>query len=175
MANSITSLTPPERLQLINQFRILAKLDPDHEQEYAEHREIIAHGYTLQYDEVFSEVQEEMNIDECKYVYDVLDLFRVLIRSYDALTDKKGLTADDVAFRGFDGNNEGKRYAFAKHLKEQGLWTETLTANLNSHSMITMSLYPKMLNKFEPIRQEILTSHSGNWLITAEQIKEVIS
>ena len=115
-----------------------------------------------------------MDIEECKYVYDVLDLYHTLIQSYDALTDKQGLTPEDVRFRGFDGNNESKRWAFAEHLQKQGKWKETLTGGVNSHSMTTMSLYPRMLAKFQPIRQKILASCSGNWQLTAEQIREVI-
>jgi len=41
--------------------------------------------------------------------------------------------------------------------------------------MMTMKLYPRMLRNFEPIKQQILDSHSGNWLLTAEQIRKVIS
>ena len=81
---------------------------------------------------MFRAVYEEMSIDECMYVYDVLDMYRVLIRSYEALADKDALTFGDVKIIGFDGNNEGK-------------WAETLAGYLNSHSMRTMSLYPQML------------------------------
>jgi uncharacterized protein YfbU (UPF0304 family) len=169
------TLSPVERLQLINQFRILEKLYPENAEDYAESRSIIAHGYTIQYEDVFTEVFEEMDVEECKYVYDVLDLHRVLIQSYDELTDKKGLTPDDVRFRGFDGNNESKRWAFAEHLQKQGKWKETLTGGLNSHSMMTMNRYPRMLEKYAPIREQIMASHTGNWILTAEQIKEIIS
>ena len=172
---ALTTLTPAERLQLINQFRILEKLYPEDAEHYAESRGIIAHGYTIQYEEVFNEVYEEMDIEECQYVFDVLDLYRTLTRSFDALTDKKGLTSENVRFQGFDGNNESRRHAFAEHLRKQGKWTETLTGRLNSHSKITMSLYPRMLAKFEPIQEQILASHTGNWELTAEQIREVIS
>jgi uncharacterized protein YfbU (UPF0304 family) len=141
------TLTPVERLELINQFRILGKLYPEHGEDYAESREIIAHGYTIQYEEVFKQVFEEMDIEQCKYVFDVLDMYRMLIQSYDALTDKKGLKPGDVRFRGFDGNNESDRYAFAGHLQEQGKWPETLTGDLNSHSMTTMTLYPLMFGE----------------------------
>ena|ERR1700691_5048142 len=169
------TLTPVERLQLINQFRILEKLYPEHAEDYAASREIIAHGYAIQYEEAFTEVYEEMDVEEGEYVYDVLNLHRTLVQSYEALTDKKGLTLDDIRFRGFDGNNETKRWAFAEHLQKQGKWKETLTGGLNSHSEMTMHRYPRMLEKFEPIRQQILASLTGNWLLTAEQIREVIS
>lgn len=169
------TLTASERLQIANQFRILEKLYPEQADHYAEMRDIIANGYTSQYEGVFNETDEEMSIQECKYVYDVLDMYRILISSYNALTDKKGLTPEDVHFQGFDGNNESKHLAFAEHLRKQGRWQETLKGNLNSHSIFTLSLYPRMLAKFEPISKEILASRTGNWLLTAEQIKEVIS
>jgi uncharacterized protein YfbU (UPF0304 family) len=171
----VTMLTPVERLQLINQFSILEKLYPEHAEGYAESRRIIAEGYTIQYEDVFKEVWPEMEIEECKYVYDVLDLYRVLIDSYNALTDKKGLTPEDVRFQGFDANNEGKHHGFVMHLRKQGKWTETLTGSLNSHSISTKSLYPRMLAKFKPISDQILASHRGNCQLTAEQIREVIS
>lgn len=169
------SLTQVERLQLINQFAILEKLDPDHAEDYAESREIIAHGYTIQYEDVFGAVSEEMDIEDCKYVYNVLDMYRVLIDSYNALTDKQNLTPDDVRFPGFDGNNEIKHLTFAKHLRQQGKWQETLTGDLNSHTISTVSRYSEMLKKFEPISKQILTSHTGNWQLTAAQIRAVIS
>jgi uncharacterized protein YfbU (UPF0304 family) len=175
MDTSVTTLTPVERLTLANQLQILEKLDSVNAEDYKRQRDIIVHGYTIQYDEVFTEIHDEMSVEECRYVYDVLDLYRVLIRSYQELKDKEGLIAVDVKFKGFDGNNESKRWAFAEHLKKEGRWTETLTGGLNSHSINTMSLYPKMLDRFEPIQQAILDSHSGNWIITADQIKKVIN
>ena len=175
METTTTTLSPLERLMLANQLRILEKLDTENADEYKMHRDIIVHGYTIQYDEVFTEIHDEMSVEECRYVYDVLDLYRVLIRSYEELKDKEGLTDDDVKFEGFDGNNESKRWAFARHLKEEGRWTETLIGDLNSHSVHTKMLYPKMLERFEPIQQAILDSHSGNWILTADQIKKVIN
>jgi uncharacterized protein len=171
---TVTTLSPVERLMLANQLRILEKLDTENADEYQKQRDIIVNGYTIEYGEVFTEIYDEMSVEECRYVYDVLDLYRVLIRSYEELKDKEGLTPDDVRFQGFDGNNETKRWAFARHLKEEGRWTETLTGDLNSHSTRTMRLYPKMLERFEPIQQAILNSHPGNWILSADQIKKVI-
>jgi DNA protecting protein DprA len=170
-----TTLTPLERLQLANQFEILEKMKPEEAEHYASLREIVERGYTIRYEEVFNGIYDEMSLDECKYVYDVLDMHRALINSFNELKDKQGLTAEDVKFKGFDGNNESKRHGFVRYLQKEGLWTETLVADLNSHSMMTMKLYPRMLRNFEPIKQQILDSHSGNWLLTAEQIRKVIS
>jgi uncharacterized protein YfbU (UPF0304 family) len=173
--STATTLSKVERFMIANQLRILEKLDSQNAEDYQKDLDIIVHGYAIQYEDVFAEIHDEMTVDEGRYVYDVLDMYRVLIRSYDELTEKEGLTPDDVKFQGFDGNNESKRWAFALHLKKEGRWEETLTGDLNSHSMSTISLYPKMLERFEPIRQAILDSHSGNWIITADQIKKVIN
>jgi uncharacterized protein YfbU (UPF0304 family) len=174
MEETITTLSKVERMTLANQLRILEKLDSENAEEYKAYRDIIVHGYTIQYEDVFTEIYDEMSVEECRYVYDVLDLYRVLIRSYGELKDKEGLTPDDVKFPGFDANNESKRWAFARHLQKEGRWTETLIGDLNSHSKSTISKYPKMLERFEPIQRHILDSYSGNWIISADQIKKVI-
>jgi uncharacterized protein YfbU (UPF0304 family) len=170
----ITSLTPFERLSLMNQLRILKKLDPENAEDYENQIQILHSGYSVLYGEVFQYVFEEMPLDECEYVFDVLDMHRTLINSFEALKDKQGLMADDVRFRGFDGNNESKRWAFAEYLQKTGRWKETLVGGLNSHSMMTMHRYPEMLKRYEPIKQKIIESHSGNWQLTSEQIKIVI-
>jgi uncharacterized protein YfbU (UPF0304 family) len=170
----ITSLTPFERLSLMNQLAILKKLEPDNAEDYDNQIEILHSGYTILYGDVFQSVYEEMDDEECRYVFDVLDMFRNLINSFNGLKDKQGLTEDDVRFGGFDGNNEAKRWAFAKYLKKSGRWQETLVGGLNSHSSTTMDRYPQMLERYEPIKQKIINSHMGNWQLTAEQIKVVI-
>ena len=175
MDTSVTTLTPAERLQLVNQFEILEKLYPELAEDYAAKREIVERGYTIQYDDVFGGIFNEMPLAECEYVYGVLGMFRVLINSFNALKGKKRLTLDDVKFGGFDGNNESKRHAFVEHLRKEGRWTETLVGNLNSHSISTMSLYPEMLAKFDRIAEGLNKTQVGGWDLTAEQIKEVIS
>jgi uncharacterized protein YfbU (UPF0304 family) len=170
----VTSLTPFERLSLMNQLEILKKLDPDNAKDYDDQIEILHGGYTIRYEELFNYVFEEMPMEACRYVYDVLDMHRNLINSFNALADKQGLTADDVRFEGFDGNNESKNWAFAEHLQKKGLWQETLVGSVNSHSMTTIDRYPEMLARYEPIKQKIIDSHTGKWQLTAEQIKTVI-
>lgn len=170
----VQTLSMIERQILVNQFRILAHLDPKSAEDYEANATILARGYTVQYDHVLRQIYEEMPVEDCTYVFDVLDMFDMLLHSYRTLKDKEGLVEEDVRFRGFDGNNETKRWAFAEHLKKEGRWEAVLSGGLDSHSMVTKSLYPQMLKRYEPIKQRILDSHSGNWLLTADQIKEVI-
>jgi uncharacterized protein len=167
------TLTPFERQTLINQFRILAKLEPESATDYEDRIRILAAGYSIRYGEVF-EVLEEMNLADCRYVYDVLDMYRILKYSFEKLKDKEGLTEEDVKFRGFDGNNESKRYAFISYLRDEKLWAETLQegGRLNSHSQITMSLYPRMLSVYTPIWES--KDHISNDYLTAAEIKKIV-
>ena len=143
----VTTLTPVERLQLTNQFLILEKLDPTNAEQYAKNRTILEDGYTLLYSELFQGIGDEMSVADCRYVYDVLDMYRALRHSYEELTDKEGLTLNDVRFHGFDGNNETNYYVFIRFLQEEGRrWTETLKdCGLNTHSE-TNERYAVMLH-----------------------------
>ncbi len=168
------TLTPYERQTLINQYNILAKLDPDQAKDYENNIRILREGLTIKYDDIF-EVWEEMPLDQCRYVYEVLDMFRFLRFSFDGLKDKQGLTEADISFRGFDGNNESQNHGLANFLKEQGMWQETLREGfpLNSHSITTVSLYPRMLAKFTPIWKKKDHAMKDSSL-TAEEIKTII-
>ena len=157
MSDKIPStLTQFERLILANQLRLLEYVDPQNKEGYREQRTIVEHGYTLLYSDVFSGVYpEELPIEECRYIFDVLDMYRDLHHSYKALSDKQGIKTTDVKFKGFDGNNESARWGFTKFLHEQGKWTESLSHGaINSHSMVTMSLYPKMLAEYEQVKSK---------------------
>ena len=167
-------LSPVERRILSLQHEILGKLDPDLEQHQRLRSEALDAGYAAEYAEEFAGVEPGLTARDCELVQDILDMFRNLINSFNVLKDKQGLTKEDVRFKGFDGNNETKRWAFAEYLQKSGRWQETLVGDPNSHSMHTMSLYPEMLDRYEPIKQKVIKSHLGNWQLTAEQIKTII-
>jgi uncharacterized protein YfbU (UPF0304 family) len=168
----VDSLTPTERKILINQFEILKKLDPCNSSHYEEQFEIVSKGYAGEYDSLLAGVYEELPKSECDYVRDVLQLHSILLLSFNELEDKEGLTASDIEFRGFDGNNEIARHGYAKFLNKREEWTE-INGSKNSHSMITMSLYPKMLQRWEEIGKEHGTDRK--WRMTADDIKYVIA
>jgi uncharacterized protein YfbU (UPF0304 family) len=61
-----------------------------------------------------------MELKECLYVMDVLDLFDLLQIGYQALPDKDGLTPELVRLPGFDGKNEMKRLSCGEYLRDTG-------------------------------------------------------
>lgn len=134
------SFTLNERLILANQYTILEKLS-EHEDDakrYAQLRNIVQDGLTLEYGDLFSGFEnEELTEQQCNDVIDILDMYRHITDSYEALEDKQELTASDVRFPGFDGNDplEGRYTAYVELHLAQGKWGEfqDRKGNMNSH------------------------------------------
>lgn len=169
MDGNVTTLTPLERLQLVNQYEMLEKMDPEHAEEYARKRRILEEGYTILYPEIFQGIDDEVSVKVCRYVFEVLDMHRALRQSFDALADKEGLTLDDLRFKGFDGNDETNEYSFITYLQEEGRrWTESLAdCDLNTHYP-TAARYKTMLEKWHSLGDIRQRFH-----LTAAQIKEI--
>jgi len=166
----IENLTMMERIQLSNQYLILARLYPDEAKYYDGLRQIVESGYTLLYGELNGTISDEMSLGECNYVYEVLDMFRFLKISFRELKDKEGLKPEDIQFPGFDGNNEATMLRFASFLKQQGKWETPLDVpgDLNAHFPTTQR-YRAMLRKWHSLSDE------AKHYMTAAQIKEVIA
>jgi uncharacterized protein YfbU (UPF0304 family) len=164
------TLSNLERLQLVNQYRILEKIDPENADHWAECIKILREGYTMFYGTVFDPVWDELSYEDCRYVMNVLDMHDVLRRSFDKLDDKSGIAEHDVEFWGFSGNEESHLLCFAGYLKETGKW-ETLLKDkkeLDSHLPTTWRYRP-MLEKWESIGG-IERRHS----LTKDDIKAII-
>jgi uncharacterized protein YfbU (UPF0304 family) len=68
-------LTRVERTLLRNQYAILEKLDPENADRYARLRQVVERGYTIFYSEALVD-EGELSAEDCRYVMDVLDMFR---------------------------------------------------------------------------------------------------
>lgn len=121
----LTKLDVKDRLILINQYKILSKLEPTEANYYKELIEILENGYEIFYSLLNQWIDEEMPRDKSRLVLDILDLYR-------ALEDLKRKTKDDRLlkhfygkFNGFDGNNESEYLSFTRFLIEvQGKFQE---------------------------------------------------
>jgi uncharacterized protein YfbU (UPF0304 family) len=127
--------TDTERLILSNQFRILAKLEPE---------QAVAH----------ERVGRLITEDVVKFVFDVLDMYRALgtAAAHHGI-DIDSPRAASARFEGFDGNNETEHLAVAKVLQENGdRWTESLgQGDLNSHRPC-LEMYERMLAVWRRVR-----------------------
>jgi uncharacterized protein YfbU (UPF0304 family) len=82
---------------------------------YAQHREAVEGGYTLQYDSIYDGLNDEMSREDCQEVIDILSMYRQLHFSYDQLGKPAEIDESQIKFLGFDGNNESKQYFYTQY------------------------------------------------------------
>lgn len=173
------NLSETERLILANQYQLLSMQDSNYiSQETAEnYSTILLEGYELLYEDIFLEMDDTLSSERCRFALDVLSMYRVIDNSYHKLENPTSLTEQDIAFKGFDGNNE-KEYSFVKFfIKDMDRFND-LTDNeymeFNSHS-ISIPRYKRQLAKYNEIIEDNKKNDSINYLILdEEEIKSIL-
>ncbi|OFR41231.1 YfbU family protein [Porphyromonas sp. HMSC065F10] len=177
MNNEHLSLTKKERLEYIYLLKILEKLYPEQSEEYSQYRNALQQGFSLHYADMMIELSEdELSINECRKVLDILEMYRGIIYSYRALKRENtdiSLTDEDVKFPGFDGNNECYHMAYVKYfiddLDRYSEIQELSNGYYNSHHRM-LSQYEKMLEKWNEFE-----SLPNRYLMNEEQIRELLN
>lgn len=143
--------TPQQRALLINQFEILKAIEPERAKDHDEKIEILANGYSIFYDDVIW-VSDDMPEDDCRFVLDVLSMYRSLEAFFRDNPDSPALSEYYSRYRGFDGNDETNLYGFARFLIEtQGKFQEQRDNpefEFNSHSHVA-GQYQRMVAAWE--------------------------
>jgi hypothetical protein len=147
-------LTWAERLTLWNQYEILKKLDPGGAKEYDVNQEILASGYELYYPEINPSIYEKtVSAAVGEEVQDILNMFRALKFSCNSLGYKP--KSHWAEFDGFDGNDAGGQYGFARFLRRTlGRWEELKDRPDNSHSGVSLDRYRRMLGTWHRLGQK---------------------
>jgi uncharacterized protein YfbU (UPF0304 family) len=147
-------LNRKERLNFINQFLILEKLDPENSENYKKYCEILENGYTEQYSCIFESIEDEMTEKDCTEVYDILCMYETMMYSYKK--NNLDISKEEIQFEGFDQNNEHRqlRYAdyCAKYFRRVKEEPELAKKIYDSHSQ-NLPMYRRMLDvwkKFPP-------------------------
>lgn len=118
-----------ERLTLIRLHEILAVLKPKEAKDHQVAIQILREGYheDLYEQTCGSYLSDPFPEAEQNRVYDILDLYAKLNRSYEALSKSERRTIDknSLHFPGFDGINEAAHAAFGRFIvKKQHRWSE---------------------------------------------------
>jgi len=184
-----------QRLLLAQQHEILALIhadDEDGEYESRQHQrmaEVLREGYAGEYDMICDGMEPEMPRSECKLVWDILNMFRVLSTSIDRLSvaDRATLGDDNehrLRFGGFDLNDsrEGRLLGYVRYLVDTDRWTEIkpqlaeIGDDGNSHGRRLPS-YERMLAVYRPIHEDSARGKQGYsadaWLLTVAELKQV--
>ena len=144
-----------ERISLINQYEILKRLDSNNTKYYKELIEILYSGYSIFYNKIEENINDEMPEKDGKFVLDILSIYRIV----EDYKEKNPNDTDIVehawsTFKGFDGNEEASYLGFTMFLFNiQGKFTEQLkycdqTDDFNSH-MPLLDKYRKMINTWQ--------------------------
>jgi uncharacterized protein len=136
-------LTNAEKLILHNQYEILALLRPSLAAEYERLDECLYSGYEEDFEQLIPTFEESQSPVIYNQVRTILEMFRSLTPNAGS-----GIPAQ-VHFAGFDGNEEGKYYAYARFLLiDRGLWPESTSNDLNTHTPVLQD-YLEMINAWE--------------------------
>jgi uncharacterized protein len=186
------ALSCPQRHVLAQQHEVLALLQADDEHESEHHRAmatVLREGYAGEYGDVFVDMRSEIARSECKLLWDILDMFRLLGGSIDRLSaDEHGVLGSDnehrLRFDGFDRNDTRERrlLGYVHYLVGRGRWAE-LKPRLaeigdkgNSHSPRLPS-YQRMLAAYTPIYEQAAKGARGYaadaGLLTVDELKRV--
>lgn len=184
-----TSLSKRDRRQLALLHRIV-QLTSDDEDEIKQHEtmiDVLEHGLTGEYTREFVSISDELPLEECRLVWDILDMFRVIEASIDNVGVEAIRALDEHAehalrFRGFDFNDrrESRLADYAAHLVQGGRWTELAVyfddkhERGNSHAPMLDS-YLRMRLVFQPIWEtKIHGPDRGRYHLTENELHEVV-
>lgn len=160
-----------ERMLMVQNFEILARLNPEEAEQYERKIEVLRYGFELLYDDLAEEFVKGDTVvteEEGMYVLSVLSM-------YDGLThivqDQQITVPEDVwfPFPGFYGNEEMKEFVFAMHLNKDGRWDAlTRDGEIPDSHMPTKDTYSRMLSVLNGMKPR------GPGPLTEEQVLQVL-
>lgn len=154
-----------ERLTLWNQYEILKKLDPSNMKDYEANQEILSNGYEQYYSEINPSIYTEtVSPEVTREVEEILNVFRAIKFS----CQKLGYTPKSpwAEFEGFDANDDGPQYSFAKFVRRNlGKWDELSDRPDNSHSSFSLDHYRRMVRVWRLLGER--------YQLTAEEIEQI--
>ena len=153
------SFTEAERVILINQYTILAALDPSKKDDCDLQIEILTSGYEHLYYKITQVLDPEvMSEQDGNFVDDVLFMYRVIDTYLRKFPDDEEIQQHTLArFVGFDGNKESRFCSLAKFkILKLGEYSEQLpreseTDGFNTHWSV-IPQYQAMLTEFNSIK-----------------------
>lgn len=163
-------LSKKERFFIANQLKILAALYPKEASFYNAQFEAIQQGYESEYSDILNLIEDEtFNVQSSTEVTETLNMFAAIKRSYEAVEDKTGISAEAIHFSGYDGNDESNFLGYVGYVIEDKekfrhiLSDKKKHTDLNSH-MPMREVYGRMLQKWNEI------AHEEKHNLTKEQI-----
>jgi uncharacterized protein len=184
-----SSLSKGNRLHLAMLHRLLqlASDDDDEVEHHTRMIEVLQKGFTGEYDDEFAAIQDELPLDECRLVWDILDMFRVIGGSVEKLGIESlkavdGNAQNALEFRGFDFNDsrEGRLAGYAAHVTRDGRWAELAVHFDDNHErgnshMPVLGSYLRMLAVFQPFWADMVSGpNRGRYHLTHDELLAIV-
>lgn len=139
----------------MNQYELLAKLDPNNAEEHQHKAEILRRGFEGLYDEVLvsdSSVSQEV----CDEVYEILGMCHNIEQIIGDGSSEywEGVDTDCLRFEGFDLNNEDHYGVAELIINKPGQFDRYKERYLNSHGPAALWKYQRMLPVYRQLIQE---------------------
>ena len=187
------TLTSYERASLILQHQTLLAAQghlpkESYDSEWHERAiEVLERGYEGEYPQLFPSHAEALNAYDCELVWDILDMFRVIHFSVEALGEALGGNGWDAIgvehaerfgkFKGFDYQNEreSQMAGYTEYLVKSGRWTEQeelVKKGTNSHRQM-LPTYQSMLGAFKPVWREAVRG-GGHSHLSTQDLRKIL-
>ena len=161
-----------QKLILFNQYEILKKLNPEEKDYYEENQSVLVNGSDSDIEDMASFLTGTSE-DVKQEVYDILEMFSVLERSYKQNHPDVDNVPYNVGFKGFDGNEESEYYSYCKHLIDgKNLYSEFKDRELNSHCNVLARYRTALQNYKDALNNRVDKVYEVP--LTDEEIENII-
>ena len=150
---------------------------------------VLRAGYTAEYEDVFAGIEAELTRSECRLVWDILDMFRIIGAAIGELSESERveLGEDEVRrlrFMGFDLNDtlEGRMLFYVRYLVNSDRWTEMaerldeIGDRGNAHHRC-LPRYEAMLAAYRPIFEGRMRQRGfspGIWRFSVDELRQIL-
>lgn len=149
-------LSKKDRLLLMLQYKILAKLDSEYAELHERNAAIVENGCEHDYHELLGGFPEPIGADVSDEVLAILQMFLSIQESYHDLEDTSGIDEWQIQFLGFDGASETDHMRYARFVIEQGGPYSEIVQNDRFDSHVPMlKRYRDMLIRYSPSGEPI--------------------
>ena len=148
-------MSSTQRLILVNQYKLMALLDPTNAAKYQRLETIVKGGFSLELRELdneFSVISEE----ECRTVLDTLEMYKALQISYNNLSDKCELSEHRLQFVGYCAVREKKYLNYLRFITSvEGKYQEFMRCEHGCDSQTPMrDKYSRMIDAWKACPHE---------------------
>lgn len=164
------TLSIVERQLLVNQFRILSKIEQTPE-DYDLKIEILENGFTERYYEIFDVALEEIPLEICEETTQILFMYKRIGEALKKLSleDKKNLDLNLIKFEGFNARKDPHYHYLAFMVEKMDLWQEHSVTYALSADEFQLQKYQRMLE------YQIYLLDNDRYEFTKKDIEQIIN